>query len=41
MSENENIQEKNKTSSESENSDIEDYKKLKEGEEPKKEKNLG
>ena len=41
MSENENIQEKNKTSSESEKSDIEDYKKLKEGEEPKKEKNLG
>ena len=41
MSENENIQEKNKISSESEKSDIEDYKKLKEGEEPKKEKNLG
>ena len=41
MSENENIQEKNKTSSESEKSDIEDYKKMKEGEEPKKEKNLG
>ena len=41
MSENVNVQEKNKTSSESEKSDIEDYKKLKEGEEPKKEKNLG
>ena len=41
MEEKINTQEKNNSSSESENSDIEDYKKLKEGDEPKKEKNLG
>ena len=41
MAENTNIQENNKSSSESEKSDIEDYKKMKEGDEPKKEKNLG
>ena len=44
MEENSNIlntKEINKSDTESEKSDIEDYKKLKEGEEPKKEKNLG
>ena len=41
MEEKINTKEKNNSSSESENSDIEDYKKLKEGDEPKKEKNLG
>jgi len=44
MEENANIintKEINKSDSESEKSDIEDYKKMKEGEEPKKEKNLG
>ena len=41
MEEKINTQEKNNSSSESENSDIEDYKKLKEGDETKKEKNLG
>ena len=44
MEENSNIintKETNKSGSDSEKSDIEDYKKMKEGEEPKKEKNLG
>ena len=41
MEEKINTQEKNNSSSESENSDIEDYKKMKEVGEQKKEKNLG